>query len=143
MNCPNMNTWQDLFNELSYYTLAHPDPAFIHQHIVGAFAAQAADEHTKPVKITFALAGLYLDVEKGFTGRQVQLAHMQLARKKEPWPVFSLPLERGTITVVDVLAAPAGPVRDDMIHQWCLSVWEAFSENRPAVVSLLNRHKII
>jgi hypothetical protein len=143
MNCHNMNTAQDLYNELSYYTLAHPDPAFIHQHIVDAFAAQTADENTRPVKITFALAGLYLHIEKGFTGRQVQLAHMQLARKKEPWPVFSLPAHRGAITVADVLATPAGPARDGMIHQWCLSVWETFGENRPAVVSLLSRHKII
>jgi hypothetical protein len=138
-----VNTAQALYNELSYYTLAHPDPAFIHQHIVDAFAAQTADGNTKPVKLTFALAGLYLHVEKCFTGRQVQLAHMQMARKKERWPVFSLPLERGAVTVAQVLAAPSGPERDEMIHQWCLSVWEAFNENQPVVVSLLSRDKII
>ena len=134
---------QDLYNELSYYTLAHRDPAFIHQHIVDAFAAQTAELNTKPIKLAFALAGLYLHIEKHFTGRQVQLAHMQLAREKQPWPVFSIPEERGAVTVASVYAAPAGPERDKMIHQWCISVWEAFRENRPIVMSLLSEHKII
>jgi len=133
---------QELFEELSYYTLAHTDPSFIHQHIVDAFAAQTADVDTKPIKLTFALVGLYLHVERQFSGRQVQWIHMQLAREKQPWPVFSLPAERGEITVADVLAAPAGPERDKMIHQWCVSVWVAFRENRPVVLDLLRRHNL-
>jgi hypothetical protein len=39
---------QDLYHELSYYTLAHPDPSFIHQHIVDAYAAQHADDARRP-----------------------------------------------------------------------------------------------
>ncbi len=77
-----MKTAQASYNELSYYTLALRDPAFIHQHIVDAFAAQTADEHTRPIKLTFALAGLYLHVEKGFTGRQVQLRTCSWPGKK-------------------------------------------------------------
>lgn len=34
------NSEQQAYYELSYYTLAHPDPNFIHQHIVDAFGAQ-------------------------------------------------------------------------------------------------------
>ncbi len=91
-----MPTDHDLYNELSCYTIAHGDAAFIHQHIVDAFIAQTADESTKPISLTFALVGLYLHVERQFTGRQVQLAHMKLAQ------------DRGAITVTDVMAAPAG-----------------------------------
>jgi hypothetical protein len=138
-----MNTEQDIYSELCYYTLAHSDPAFIHQHIVDAFGAQTADENTKPIKLTFALVGLYLHVEKQFNGRQVQLAHMKLGQGKQQWPAFSLPKDRGAVTVVHVFAAPAGPERDGMIHQWCVSVWKAFRENRQAVSSLLIKHKII
>jgi hypothetical protein len=36
----------------------HRDPSFIHQYVVDAFAAQQADEQTKPMKLTFALVGL-------------------------------------------------------------------------------------
>jgi hypothetical protein len=57
---------QDQFHELSFYTLSHPDTVyFIHQHAVDAFAAQTADENTKPIKLTFGLIGLYLFLEKG------------------------------------------------------------------------------
>ena len=138
-----MNAEQHAYNELCYYTLAHGDPAFIHQHVVDAFAAQTADENTKPIKITFALVGLYLHVEKQFSGRQVQLAHMKLGREKEAWPVFQLPKERGAVTVTNVIAAPAGAERDEMIQRWCSSVWEAYRDNRRVVAELLNKHKII
>jgi len=54
---PSMKTDHDLYNELAFYTLAHPDPAFIHQNVVDAFAAQHADESSKPIYIVFALIG--------------------------------------------------------------------------------------
>ena len=61
------------YHELAFYTLAHPDKDyFIHQHIVDAFQAQTADEHSKPIAIIFSLAGLYLSAEKGYSGRTVQ-----------------------------------------------------------------------
>jgi hypothetical protein len=43
-----MGSEQDAYNELSAYTLAHRDPAFIHQHVVDAFAAQRADRYRRP-----------------------------------------------------------------------------------------------
>ena len=45
-------TRQQAFDELCAYTLQRGDAAFIHQHVVDAFAAQQADENTKPIKIT-------------------------------------------------------------------------------------------
>ena len=80
-----MKTDQELFDELTFYTLAHGDPAFIHQNVVDAFAAQHADESSKPIYVVFALVGLYLCVEKGFTGKQAQKAHMQLAKRRRNW----------------------------------------------------------
>ena len=128
---------RDAYYELSCYTLAHGHPSFIHQHVVDAFAAQEADANTKPIALTFALAGLYLHVEKRQTGRQVQLAHMKMAQRKRQWPAFSLPHTRGTITAVDVLRAAPGEERDRAIDSWCASVWDAFSGNREVVVRLL------
>ncbi|HEX6716913.1 MAG TPA: DUF5946 family protein, partial [Pyrinomonadaceae bacterium] len=72
----NRDELQEKFYELSYYTLAHQEPAFIHQHIVDAFTAQTADQNTKPIAVAFALIGLCLYLEKNCTGKQVQLAHM-------------------------------------------------------------------
>jgi uncharacterized protein DUF5946 len=119
---------QGLYDQLGFYTLAHADPVFIHQNVVDAFAAQTATEASKPVKITFALIGLYLHLEKGFTGRQVQLAHMRLAKQRKNWPHFSPPTERGSIRVADVLEAAPGAQRDAMIHTWCSAVWEMWKD---------------
>jgi len=127
---------QEKYYELSCYTLAHGDPRFIHQHVVDAFMAQTADENTKPVGITFALIGLYLHLEKNYTGKQVQLAHMALASRRKEWPKFDLPKLRGEIRVADVLDQPAGDKRDAMINAWCASVWQAYAESHSKVRAL-------
>ncbi len=130
---------QEAYNELAYYTLSHPDPAFIHQNIVDAFTAQEASQDTKPIAITFALIGLYLAVEKGFTGKEVQLAHMQLAKSRKDWPSFTLPETRGAITVFDVIATPAGKQRDEMIREWCVSVWNAYRDSQQQIRYLVKK----
>jgi|SRR5579863_373522 len=126
----------ELFHELAFYTLAHPDPSFIHQNAVDAFAAQTAGESTRNITIVFALIGLYLHLEKNFTGKQVQQAHMRMARYRREWPRTSLPAERGSIAIADVLAAAPGAERDAMIRNWCASVWEAWRESRPQIAAL-------
>jgi hypothetical protein len=128
---------EELYNELAYYTLAHPDPAFIHQLLVDAYTVQHASATTKPIAITFALIGLYLAVEKNFTGKQVQRVHMQLARSRKIWPSFSLPSDRGTMTVADVASVPPGVERDAAIHQWCSVVWKAWRGSREPIAALL------
>lgn len=136
----NRDELQEKFYELSYYTLAHPDPAFIHQHIVDAFIAQTADVDSKPIAVAFALIGLCLYLEKNYTGKEVQLAHMALARRKREWPKFDLPAARGEIAVTDVLNEPAGPTRDAKIRDWCASVWQAYSESHQEVFELLSMY---
>jgi Family of unknown function (DUF5946) len=132
-----MPSEQDAYDELRCYTLTRGDPAFIHQHVVDAFTAQHADERTKPIALTFALVGLYLHVEKGISGRQVQLAHMVLARRKRLWPTFPLPLARGSMSAAAVMCAPEGEERDQAVHAWCVSVWQAFHECHRTVADLL------
>ncbi len=128
---------QEMFYELSYYTLTHRDPSFIHQHAVDAFAAQYADENTKPITLTFALIGLYLLIEKNFSGKEVQNAHMKLAKHQKQWPTFNLPETRGEFTVYDIVAAPTGSKRDEAILKWCASVWQAYSESHQKVTDLV------
>jgi hypothetical protein len=130
-------TDEELYSELAYYTLSHPDPTFIHQHVVDAYAAQYASEKTKSIQLVFALVGLYLYVDKGFTGRQVQKAHMQLAKRRKKWEQPPFPRCRGTIAIGDVMTAPAGRQRDLLIREWCISVWNAWSEERDQIVTLV------
>ena len=100
-----MSAEEEAYHEVCAYTLTHGDATFIHQHVVDAWAAQHASPQSKPIAVFFALVGLYLHVERQFTGREVQRVHMKLARRKEPWPVGPLPEARGAITALDVAAA--------------------------------------
>lgn len=136
-------TEREAYDELCCYTLGRGDPAFIHQHVVDAWAAQHAVADGKPIGLAFALIGLYLHLERQFTGRQVQLAHMQLGKKKHAWPAFALPETRGAMTTGDVMAAPAGRERDAAIDSWCASVWSAFADSRQQVIDLLREHGIL
>ena len=128
------------YDEVYVYTMGRP--GFILQHVVDAYGAQTATSDSKPMGIVFALVGLYLHVEKHFSGRQVQKVHAQLARRKRAWPVMHLPTDRGDMTVADVLAASAGTERDRSIDAWCVSVWNAFYASRPYILRLLQEHQI-
>ena len=50
---------QDHYHEPAYYGLSHPDPQFPHQY---------------PPQVAFALVGLFLYIEKNFTGKQIQVS---------------------------------------------------------------------
>ena len=126
-------------DELTYYTLAHPDPAFIHQHLVDAYAAQHLRLSKSTIGAAFALAGLYLAVERGFTGRQVQKIHMLMASKSTLWPRFVPPADVGPLTVADVLAVQPGAGRDQELMRWCASVWAAWSPEQARVREMVDR----
>jgi hypothetical protein len=103
----------------------------------------AYDEVYKPIGVVFGLAGLYLHVERQFSGHEVQRAHMLLGRRKREWPSVHLPEDRGSMTVAHVLAASAGTERDRAIDDWCRSVWTAFSGNRQTIIALLREYQVI
>ena len=125
---------------LCAYTLSLGDAAFTHQHVVDALIAQEADAATPTMQLTFALVGLYLRVERGYTGRRVQQAHAALARRRPVWPRLELPAARGSLRAGDVLATPVGPARDAAIDDWCAAVWAAYGACREAVVGLVDGH---
>jgi hypothetical protein len=129
------------YDEVYVYTMGRP--GFILQHVVDTLAVQTATVDTKPIGIVFGLVGLYLHVEKQFSGRQVQKAHLELGRSKKEWPKVSLPDDRGNMTAADVLAANAGPERDRAIDDWCKSVWTACSANRGMIIDFLRKHEVI
>lgn len=132
-----MPSEEEQYHELSFYTLSHPDPAFIHQHIVDAFGVQQATPETKPIRVAFGLIGLYLYLEQGYTGREVQRAHMLLGNRQITWPEFPLPEQRGEVTVTDVLAAEPGEPRDTLIRAWCASVWKTYAPSHAQVAELV------
>ncbi|HEY6446533.1 MAG TPA: DUF5946 family protein [Acidobacteriaceae bacterium] len=134
-----MRTERELFDELSFYTLAQPRPPFIHQIAIDTFTLQQANAATKSMALVFALIGLYLHIEKGFTGLAVQQAHTRMARERKEWPLLPLPASRGAIRVADVLGARAGPERDEQIEAWCRAEWAAWRKNRAAIAEIAAR----
>ncbi len=128
---------QGAYHELCAYTLTRGDPRFIHQYVVDAYAAQHATAESKRIGLAFALIGLYLHLERGYSGRQVQLAHMRLARKRKEWPTFDLPEQRGSLTVFHALEAAPGAERDRALREWSASVWHAWQASHSRVVDLL------
>ena len=132
----------EAYDALCAYTLTHGNIAFTHQHVVDAGAAWRATPASKPIGIAFALVGLYLRVEKGFTGRQVQRIHMQLAQRKQQWPTFPLPATRGMFGPLDVMGKPEGVERDQAIDAWCASLWQAYAGSRNAVIQMLRENGI-
>src|SRR5690348_5041534 len=119
-----MDTVRDAYYEVYVYTMWRP--GFILQSVVDAHAVQSANKDSMSIGVIFGLVGLYLHVEKQFSGRQVQEAHRKLGQKKRDWPKWPsihFPEDRGSITVVKVLAAPEGQERDKAIDEWCCSVW--------------------
>ena len=117
----------EVCHEVYGYTLAHAHPSFLHQHVVDAYAVQHKSESAARIGVAFGLIGLYLACEKGYTGRQVQLAHMELGRVKREWPRFERPAAGfAGLTVVDVWLAEEGTARDETILRWARAVWESW-----------------
>ena len=121
-----MATEQERWHELMACTLTLGDPGFIHQHVIDAYTAQNATRDSKPIAVVFALVGLYLHLDRGFNGREVQQAHMRLATPRRTWSMPELPKHRGAIRVGDVLAAVPGDEFEVMVDVWCMSVWQRY-----------------
>lgn len=140
-----MTTDSNLFEELSFYTLSHSNSDyFIHQLIVDAYTAQTANKNTKKIGLVFSLVGLYLLIEKNYTGKEIQQAHTLLSNHKEFLPEVKLPNNRGNITVSQVLESELN--RDEMIKKWCASVWKAYELSKEEIkrycdMYLLNKNE--
>ena len=136
-----MNDLRAAYEEVYVYTMGRA--GFILQHVVDAFTVQTANQDSKQIGIVFGLVGLYLHLERKLSGSEVQKVHMKLGRKRREWPHMHLPEDRGGMTVLDVLAAPAGAERDIAIDNWCRSLWEACGGgNREKIIQLLREYQI-
>jgi hypothetical protein len=119
------------------YTVSKQDLGFIHQHAVDAYAAQHAGGTTRNITVAFGLIGLYLALEKGYTGKQVQREHMRIARVRKNWPCLEPPRTPASLTVMDVLNAVDGPEKDALIRQWMAAVWESWADRQQWVRAMM------
>jgi len=119
--------WQ-AFSDLESYTVSLRDPEFIHQHVVDTYAAQHAGGKTRNITVIFGLIGLYLTMEKEYTGKEVQRAHMLIAKKRKTWPPLDPPEKTFHVTVADVLRANTDSEKKAAIHRWMTEVWEGWAD---------------
>ena len=129
----------ELCMELSYYSLGKGDPDFIHQLVVDAYMAQHAGSVAKNIGPVFALIGLCLVIEHGYTGRQVQLVHMKIP--KQNWPALEPPRIPAAMTVQDVLKAASDAEKDELIHAWVKYVWESWAHAHDWIRELASRYQ--
>ncbi len=113
----------NLYYELTNWTLSRGDSEFIHQYAVDTYAAQHIGDQTRPIMTIFALIGLHLALDKRFTGREVQLAHIRIGKRKRAWPRLAPPAYAGELTVRDVLATDIDAERGERLRAWAISVW--------------------
>jgi hypothetical protein len=116
----------EVFGELTADTISKNDSAFVHQYCVDAYGAQHAGGRTKPITTAFSLIGLYLAVEQGHSGTQVQQAHMTLAERDDQWPELRPPHSLSDVTVQSVLDASPGEERVRNIDRWMESIWQTW-----------------
>ena len=148
---------RQLCGEVAAYTLALGDAEFLHQLVVDAYMAQHVGPNVKPIGSAFALIGLLLTFERGYSGRQVQRAHMQLANRSKVWPRYE-PLAKALLTVQDVVQSapgsgaqarstgvwaagsrlPPGDARNVMIREWGKSVWDSWRPEHANVRALVD-----
>ncbi|MCW3121387.1 MAG: hypothetical protein JWQ38_879 [Flavipsychrobacter sp.] len=120
---------RELYHQLSYYTLAKGDTDFIHEVIVDTYGAQHGGTGTSDMTIFFAIAGLYLHLERGKTGKQARQAHVDMAQHKcYKWPSLVPPAQKEWLTIADVIAADDSR-KDALIEQWAASTWLAWQKD--------------
>lgn len=128
-----LELYADTLTPLGKLTFVH------HQLAVDAYAAQHVAENARSIGVAFALIGLYLTYERGYSGQQVQHMHMLLANRSKTWPRFAPPPTTYALTVLDVMHAPAGEQRDDMMRRWGRAVWDAWAPEHDRVKALFER----
>ena len=126
------------YYELTALTLSLRDAEFIHQVAVDAYAAQHFSDDMKPIRLAFALIGLYLACQKGYTGKEVQKAHMQLGKVRRDWPGFGKPLRVNALTVVEVMNGINKKNCREQVMNWANTVWKDWSPAHETVKKLVN-----
>ncbi len=126
-----------LYWELSAFTLSLRDTDFIHQLAVDAYAAQHSGPQVKPISTAFALIGLYLTFKRGYTGREVQKAHMALDKLHIRWPVFEPPTGKSALTVLDAVRNVTAENHRELITKWGKSVWDTWQPEHERISRLV------
>lgn len=110
--------WQ-LYGEVVAYGYDHPKHlGRWHQTCVDAYRGQHVGPEAPQIAVAFALNGLYLVLERGFTGYEARKAHGYLASTVESWPRFTPPRSAGETTVLDIALASTPVEHARLVQGW-------------------------
>ena len=107
-----------------------------HQLLVDTYAAQHAGDRTAAITTAFALIGLELALDRGWSGNEVRDAHQMLASRYRDWPRFRPPQARAEMTVQDLAltATPAEYV--EILDRWARAVWGSWRDTHRRIDEL-------
>jgi hypothetical protein len=109
-----------------------------HQLLVDTYAAQHAGDPTTRIATAFALIGLYLTLEHGWSGIEVRDAHQLLAGRYRDWPGFEAPRAPASITVQDLVLTGSPDEYVEVLHRWAQAVWASWEDQHDRVAALIN-----
>lgn len=117
-----------LYTTVTGHELSHVrELGGVHQLTVDAYSAQHAGQDVPPIGVAFALIGLYLTLDQGWSGSDVRAAHQDLASRFQTWPQFTPPAQRAPLTVAHVAGSPSPEEHASRVRAWAESVWQAWS----------------
>lgn len=129
--------WQ-LYGEVAAHEAVHVVVlGLLHQLTVDTYGAQHAGGSAARIGVAFALIGLRLSLDEGWSGGEVRDAHQHLAANFRDRPEFAPPVERTWMTVYDVALATSPDEHARLVRRWAAEVWAAWEQVREDVVALL------
>jgi len=130
----------DLYMMVVGHELAHvPQLGSLHQLTVDAYAAQHAGPQAPAIGVAFALIGLLLALDEGWTGGAVRAAHQHLAADHLDLPQFTPPSVPAPLTIAHVAGSRGPQAHARRVHKWAASVWHAWSTEHARVLELADR----
>ena len=132
----------DLAGEVVAYGMQHVQVLGAwHQTCVDAYLLQHVDVSTKPITLCFALNGLYLVLERGWTGLAAREAHQRLAETvpRGDWPSHEQPRDVGTMTVLHPAMASTPTEQAEAVERWGAIVWQAWAHTHQVTRDMTDR----
>lgn len=105
---------------------------FIHQVALDAYVAQHCPGDARRA-LVYSLAGLYLVVEQGRTGRQVQQVHQALAMTRHPLLAMEPVDAHAAGTAADVLLQISHDGLVASVNGWAARVWHAYAAHHQEI----------
>jgi hypothetical protein len=100
--------------------------------VIDAYCVQhhGAQERRAIQSVNVHLVALYLQLEKGYVGNQVNVAIQRILCFADQFKWLDPPTPNGTLTVADILKADTPQAEADAIEAYARDIWQAWRAHR-------------